>query len=83
MPLEKEFAQFLDELEINKITAAQLSIMEQPVSKEEFKLAISHMKGNTAAGLDCFTSEFYKTFREELHNYSVKAKRMPPTWNKA
>lgn len=56
---------FLENLKMEKILPAQLEIMEKPISLEEIKLVITHLKVNSAPGVERFTSEFYKTFWKE------------------
>lgn len=58
-PSKGEMREFLEWLEIEKITEPQLIIMEEPMREEELILAITRMKNNTAPGLDGFTTEFY------------------------
>lgn len=50
---------------LEKISTDQLQIMNKPISVEETKLIITHLKTNNAPGYDGFTVEFYKTFMEE------------------
>lgn len=51
------------------LSEQEASSLEQPFTKEEFKVALSQLKTGKASGLDGFSAHYYKAFAKELTLY--------------
>ena len=49
-----------------KLTESQKFLCDTPITEIECKLAMNQLYTNKSPGLDGFSIEFYKTFREEI-----------------
>lgn len=79
--------EFLDVIQIPRLTDEHLSTLESTIEMEETVEAIKSMKSNTALGLDGFTVECYKKFSETLQPILVNLfhacldeNKLPETW---
>ncbi len=81
---------FLDKLNIPSISLENKDSLEQPITLEEVTQAIHNMQCCKAPGPDGFTSEFYKTFCDQIapllldvFSESLKNGCLPPTFYQA
>lgn len=81
---------FLTALNLPKVTEHQLKDLDLPITIEEIVGVIKHLPTSKAPGLDGFTSEFYKSFSQELaplllntYNESFNRKILPPSLSEA
>lgn len=59
-------AKFLKDLELSKLSAEHVTLMDGLILMEEIERAIQTLKTNTMPGLDGYTPEFYKKFRNKF-----------------
>jgi len=71
-PQENDVDEFIEYLNIPKLTDADRDRMEGPLSYEECKKALDTFQNNKAAGEDGFTVEFY-TFIFDLLGHDLVA----------
>lgn len=81
---------FFKDLPVPRISQKHRDTLETPISLEEIKRAIKALQGSKAPGPDGYTSEFYKSFTDELapvllqvYNESLKLGKLPPTFYQA
>lgn len=81
---------FFDGLDIPSITSEQRDSLEDPVTKEEIIQVINNLQCSKAPGPDGYTSEFYKTFKDQISPLlldliieSNKKGSLPPTFYQA
>ena len=57
---------FLEKFNLLKLNQEEIEIMNNPITSTEIEAVIKNLPKNKSPGPDCFTAEFYQTFREEL-----------------
>ena len=57
---------YLNDINFPTLSDAEKLSMDQPISKDEIKIAISALNNNKCPGLDGFPIEFYKTFWNDI-----------------
>ena len=61
-----EMDKFLEKYNLPKVNEVEVESLKRPITAEEIKAVIKNLLLNKSHGLDGFTGEFYKTFKEEL-----------------
>ena len=56
----------LEMFNLLRLNQEEVEIMNNPITSTEIEAVIKHLPKNKSPGPDCFTGEFYRTFREEL-----------------
>lgn len=81
---------FLDQLQFQTLTEDTQQELDRNLSIEEISQAIQSINSGKAPGLDRFTIEFYKTFKEKIivplfniYEEAFKNEVLPPTLRKA
>ena len=62
----EEMDRFLEKFSLQRVDKEEIEIMNNPITSTEIEAVIKHLPKNKSPGPDCFTGEFYRTFREEL-----------------
>ena len=68
----KEMDNFLDKYHLPKLNQDQISKLNRPITAEEIETVIKSLPTKKSPGPDGFSSEFYKTFKEELRPKLLK-----------
>ena len=63
---------FLEMYSFPRLNNEQIENMNRPITSNEIKSEMKQLPTNKSLGPDCFTGEFYKTFREELTSVPLK-----------
>ena len=78
--------QFHEQLKTPKLDETEADELEKEITIEELTDALIDMKNNSSPGIDGLTSEFYKTFWNEIktplfasYQYSIKHKQLSDT----
>ena len=61
----EEMDRFLEKFNLPRLNQEEIEIMNNPITITE-RAVIKNLPKNKSPGPDCFTGEFYQTFREEL-----------------
>ena len=61
-----EMTRFLEKFNLPRLNQEKIEIMNNPITRTEIEAVIKNLPKNKSPGSDCFTGEFYQTFREEL-----------------
>ena len=61
----KKMDRFLEKFDLPRLNQEEIEIMNNPITITE-RAVIKNLPKNKSPGPDCFTGEFYQTFREEL-----------------
>ena len=71
---------FLEKYNLPKLSEEEAESLNRPVTPDEIQTVIKKLLTHKSPGLDGFTGEFYKAFREELkpilHRLFQKIKKM-------
>ena len=62
----KEMDNFLDKCHLPKLNQGQMSKLNRPITAKEIETIIKSLPTKNSPEPDDFSSEFYKTFKEEL-----------------
>jgi len=62
----EEMDRCLEKVNLPILNQEEIEIMNNPITSTENEAVIKHLPKNKNPGPDCFTGEFYQTFREEL-----------------
>ena len=62
----KEMDKFLGRYNLPSLNQEEIENMNRPITSNEIETVIKNLPKNKSPGPDCFTDEFYQTFREEL-----------------
>ena len=62
----KEMDNFLDKYHLPKLNQDKISKLNRPITAEEVETVIKSLPTKKSSGSDNFSSEFYKTFKEDL-----------------
>ena len=62
----EEMDRFLEKFNLPRLNQEKIEIMSSPITSTEIEAVIKNLPRNKSPGPDCFTREFYQTFREEL-----------------
>ena len=57
---------FVEKFSLPRLNQEEIEIMNNPITTTEIEAVIKNLPKNKSPGLDAFTGEFYRTFREEL-----------------
>ena len=64
----EEMNKFLQKYNLSKANQEEIENLNRPITSMEIETVIRKLPANKSPGPDCFTAEFYRTFREELTN---------------
>lgn len=76
-PLNTDITNFLDNLNLPRLTNSQLESLNQPISIDEIRKTILSLPQGKSPGPDGFPSEYYKLFHQTLSPFLLE------TFNKA
>ena len=62
----------LEMFSLPRLNQKEIEIMNNPITSTEIEAVIKNLPKNKSPGPDCFTGEFYQTFREELMTILLK-----------
>ena len=62
----KERNRCLEKVNLPILNQEEIEIMNNPITSTEIEAVIKHLPKNKSPWPDCFTGEFYQTYREEL-----------------
>ena len=62
----EEMDRDLEKFNLPRLNDKEIEIMNNPIISTEIEAVIKHLPKNKSPWPDCFTGEFYQTFREEL-----------------
>ena len=75
-----EMDKFLEKYNLPKLNEEEAERLNRPITADEIEAVIQKLATHKSPGLDGFTGEFYKAFREELkpilHRLFQKIKKM-------
>ena len=57
---------FLEKYNLPKLNEEEAESLKRPITADEIEALIKKLLAHKSPGLDGFTEEFYKTFKEEL-----------------
>ena len=62
----EEVDKFLEKHKLPRQNQEEIENINTPITSTEIETVIKNLPTNKSPGPDCFTGEFYQTFREEL-----------------
>ena len=62
----EEMDRFLEKFNLPRLNQEEIEITNNPITSTEIEAVIKNFPKNKSPCQDCFTGEFYQTFREEL-----------------
>ena len=62
----EDMDKFLEKYNFPKLSQELMENLNRPIIGIEIETVIRNLPANKSPGPDCFTAEFYQTFREEL-----------------
>ena len=62
----EEMDKFLEKNNLPRLKQEETENINRPITSTEIETVIKNLPTNKSPGIDCFTGEFYQTFREEL-----------------
>ena len=68
----EEMDRFLEKFNLPRLNQEDIGIMNNPIRSTEIEAVIKYFPQNKSPGLEVFTGEFYKTFREKLMSNLLK-----------
>lgn len=90
MSTESQIDDFLKTLNLPTLTNSQNEKLVQPITTKELNLAISKLKVGKSPGPDGYTTEWYKSLKEDLcpvllntFNWIIQNGEIPPSWRDA
>ena len=57
---------FLEKFNLPKLSGEEAERLNRPITPDEIETVVKNPLAHKSPGLDGFTGEFYKTFKEEL-----------------
>lgn len=89
-PTQEELTDFFSNINLPKLTPDQVEVLDNPITENEIRTAISGMKSGKSPGLDGFPVEYYKQYidilaplLQEVYNEAFKLGSLPSTFNEA
>ena len=68
----EEMDYFLEKFNLPRLNQGEKEIMNNSITNSEIEAVIKNLPKTKSPGPDCFTGEFYQTFREEIMPILVK-----------
>ena len=62
----EDMDKFLEKYNFPKLSQELMENLNRPIIGIEIEIVIRNLPANKSPGPDCFTAEFYQTFREEI-----------------
>ena len=62
----EDMDKFLEKYNFPKLSQELMENLNRPIIGIEIETVIRNLPANKSPGPDCFTAEFYQTFREEI-----------------
>ena len=60
----EEMNKFLERYNLARLNQEEIENMNRPITSNEIETGIKNLPTNKSPGPDCFTGEFYQTFKE-------------------
>ena len=57
---------FHEKYNLQKLNEEEAENLNRPITADKIKTVIKNLLAHKSSGMDCFTGEFYKIFKEEL-----------------
>ena len=62
----EEMDWFLEKFNLPRLNKEEVEIMNKPITSTDIEAVIKNLPINKSPGPDCFTGEFYQTFRKDI-----------------
>ena len=62
----EEMDKYVERYNLPRLNQEEIENMNRPITSNEVETVITNLPTNRSPGSDCFTCEFYQTFKEEL-----------------
>ena len=73
----EEINKFLERHNLPRLNQEEIENMNRPITSTEIETVIKNLTINKSPGPDCFTGEFYQTFREGLTPLPPRSDQSP------